>query len=211
MAVIPRLIGISPGDHGCGRTLSWLIQGAVNGGLKAVILREPHLSRAAYVELARRLSPLFGTGLLLHASHDDALEIAERSGWGIHLPGSIEWVGIRPRVSGLLGMSCHTVDDLKRAEDAGADYATYSPVFGPLSKPSDRRPILGPEGIDDAVAQIAIPIIAVGGITADTARQVGHTHCHGIGSMGHLFPGDADADLTQERASSLLAAFSEVR
>ena len=211
MAVIPNLIGISPGDHGCGRTLSWLIQGAVNGGLEAIILREPHLSRAAYVELARRLSPLFGQGLLLHASHDDALEIAERSGWGIHLPASIEWAGVRPRVSGLLGMSCHTVDDLKRAEDAGADYATFSPVFGPLSKPNDRRPTLGPQGIDDAIDQTAIPIIAVGGITTDTADQLGRTRCHGIGSMGHLFPDDADADLTQERASSLLAAFSEAR
>ena len=43
VAMIPRVLGISPGDRGCGRTLTWLLQGAVDGGLQALILREPHL------------------------------------------------------------------------------------------------------------------------------------------------------------------------
>ena len=208
MTMVPTFIGYSPGDHGCGRTLTWLIQGAVDGGMTSLILREPHLSKSAYVELARRVSPLFGPGLILHASHPDARELAQRSGWGLHLPASVEWAGVRPGVSGLLGMSCHSIEDLKRAEELGADYATLSPIFAPTTNPKDRRETLGIEGLASACAAVGVPVIAMGGLTRDTAVRVTETGCHGIGSMSHVFPEDADADLTEDRAYGLISAFS---
>jgi len=211
MTMVPTFIGFSPGDHGCGRTLTWLIQGAVKGGMDSLILREPHLSRAAYVELARRVSPLFGSGLILHASHPDARELSQRSGWGLHLPATVAWSGVRPEVSGLLGMSCHSVEDLKRAEKLGADYATLSPIFGPLANPNDRRETLGVKGLAAACAAVRLPVIAMGGLTCDTAAPLASTGCHGIGSMGHVFPEEADADLTEERAHGLISAFSGSR
>ncbi|MEC8193489.1 MAG: thiamine phosphate synthase [Myxococcota bacterium] len=211
MSNVPTFIGFSPGDHGCGRTLTWLIQGAVEGGMTSLILREPHLSRAAYVELARRVSPLFGPGLILHASHPDARELAQRSGWGLHLPATVGWAGVRPGVSGLLGMSCHSIEDLHRAEELGADYATLSPIFGPLSNPDDCSAALGIERLAAACAAVKLPVIAMGGLTSDTAPQAASTGCHGIGSMGHVFPEEADADLTEERARGLIAAFSGSR
>jgi hypothetical protein len=142
MALIPTVLGISPGCHGCGHTLTWLVQGSVDGGLKALVLREPHLSKVAYVELARRLSPLLGSGMILHASHADALSIAEASGWGLHLPSTAPWDGVRSRVRGLLGASCHTVEDLNKAAAIGADYATLSPVSMDFKQPSHLRPCL---------------------------------------------------------------------
>ncbi len=207
MAIVPRVIGISPGDHGCGRTLTWLIQGAVDGGIRSLILREPHLSRPAYVELARRLSPLLTDGPILHASHPDALAVAHRSGWGLHLPGTVPWEDVRPRVSGLLGMSCHTVEDLAKAAACGADYATLSPVFPPLSKPADTRPTLDVDGLAAAVELNHLPIIAIGGITADNAQRVAATGCHGVGVIGDLFPPDVDSDAVAARANSIVAAF----
>lgn len=211
MKSIPTFIGVSPGDHGCGRTLTWLIQGAVDGGMSSLILREPHLSRAAYVELARRVSPLLGPGLILHASHPDALELAQRSGWGLHLPVSVSWAGVRPGVSGLLGMSCHSMEDLKRAKDLGADYATLSPIFGPPSNLKNSRKTVGVDGLASACAAISLPVIAMGGMTRETAAQVASTGCHGFGAMGHVFPEEADADLTETRTQGLLSAFSESR
>mgnify|MGYP001448492703 CR=1 FL=1 len=207
MAIVPRVIGISPGDHGCGRTLTWLVQGAVDGGIDSLILREPHLSRPAYVELARRLSPLLNGGPILHASHPDAIAIAHRSGWGLHLPGSVEWSGVRSHVTGLLGMSCHTLDDLAKAAACGADYATLSPVFSPISKPADTRPTLGLSGLSAAVEGGHLPIVGIGGITADNAQQVAETGCHGIGVIGHLFPSDVDSDAVAATANRLVNAF----
>ena len=203
MALIPSVIGISPGDHGCGRTLTWLLQGAIDGGLKAVILREPHLSRPAYVELARRVSPLLGSGLILHSSHEDAIDVAEASGWGLHLAKGADIPSARKRVQGLLGVSCHSTEDLHTAADSGADYATISPVFKPLSKPSDLRPPLEPEGLAEAITGIDLPVFALGGITNETASSILHTDVHGVASMGFVFPTDADADLCATNAASL--------
>jgi thiamine monophosphate synthase len=203
MAVIPPVLGISPGDHGCGRTLTWLVQGSVDGGLKALILRESHLSKAAYVELARRLSPLLGSGLILHASHGDALSIAEASGWGLHLPGAVPWEGARSRVRGLLGASCHTIADLHKAVEVGADYATMSPVFAPLSKPSDVRTPLGIDGLQEAISSAPLPVFALGGITDISAPEVAKTDVYGVASMSYLFPSESDADITAAHAANL--------
>ena len=203
MAMIPAVLGISPGDHGCGHTLTWLVQGSVDGGLKALVLREAHLSKAAYVELARRISPLLGSGLILHASHDDALSIAEASGWGLHLPKAVEWEGVRAKVRGLLGVSCHTVEDLHRATEIGADYATLSPVFAPLSKASDLREPMGVEGLQEAISSATLPVFALGGITNTSAPDIAKTDIHGIASMSYLFPTESDADITAAHAATL--------
>lgn len=206
--MIPRVLGISPGDHGCGRTLTWLLQGAVDGGLQALILREPHLSKPAYVELARRISPLFRSGLILHASHPDATDVAESSGWGLHLPSGSDIGACRVRVRGLLGVSCHDGAELRAAEDAGADYATISPVFPPLSKPNDVRGALGIDGLRSAIDGIHMPVFALGGLTAESAASLVHTDIHGIASMGHLFPADADADTCAANAAALCTIMS---
>lgn len=203
MALIPTVLGISPGCHGCGHTLTWLVQGSVDGGLQALVLREAHLSKVAYVELARRLSPLLGSGMILHGSHADALSIAEASGWGLHLPSTAPWNGIRSRVRGLLGASCHTVEDLEKAAAIGADYATLSPVFQPLSKPSGVPEPIGIDGLQAAISSAPLPVFALGGITNTSAPEVAKTDIHGVASMSYLFPTDSDADITAAHAATL--------
>jgi len=208
MALMPRMLGISPGDHGCGRTLTWIVQGAVCGGLRALILREPHLSEAAYVELARRLAPLLGPGLILHASHPKAIHIAGRAGWGLHMPATADWSATRSQVNGWLGASCHTADDLARAVDAGCDYVTLSPVFTPLSKPTDIRTCLGLDGLTKLSSEFDIPVFALGGVNAENIGEVIQTGVHGAASMGFLFPTDADADVSTENATALAAVLN---
>ena len=205
MAVMPRLLGISPGDHGCGRTLSWIIQGAVDGGLRGLVLRDPHLSTVAYVELARRLSPLLGPGLILHGSHPEAVHIANRAGWGLHMPASMEWAGVRAQVKGWLGASCHNADELARAVEAGVDYAMVSPIFPPISKPGETRQTLGIKGLEELMGGVEIPIFALGGVDASNVRSLIEVGVHGVGSMGFLFPGDADADVAADSAAHLTA------
>ena len=203
MTTLPTVLGISPGDHGCGRTLTWLFRGAIEGGLKAIVLREPHLSKPAFVELARRVSPLLGQGLILHASHPDAIDIAEAAGWGLHLPQGAAIDSARTRIRGWLGVSCHSSDDLEQAEAAGADYATLSPIFRPNSKPSDLRPMFGPEGLAQAISGIEMPVFALGGVDGETANELTHTDVHGVASIGFLFPSQADSDECARNAASL--------
>lgn len=87
---------------------------------------------------------------------------------GVHLPGN--WIDLsRYRVivpaGFLIGVSCHSREDLLRAQAEGADYAYLSPVFAPLSK-QDARPPLGLDGFSGMVAGLSLPVLALGGITA---------------------------------------------
>ncbi len=92
---------------------------------------------------------------------------------GVHLPSrSLSPATIRKTVPDdfLLGVSCHSREELLRAEDQGASYAYLSPVFSPLSK-NDPAPILGPEGFQKAIAGISIPVYALGGITPERIAE----------------------------------------
>jgi thiamine-phosphate pyrophosphorylase len=86
---------------------------------------------------------------------------------GVHLPSGSPpprfWRSITP--SGFLfGVSCHAVEEVRQAEQHGADYVLFGPVFAPLSKSSNLNP-RGLEGLAVAAASVKIPVLALGGIT----------------------------------------------
>jgi thiamine-phosphate pyrophosphorylase len=100
---------------------------------------------------------------------------------GVHLPsGSIapcEWRAIAP-AGFLIGVSCHSLEDVLRAESEGADYVLFGPVFAPLSKTSDLEP-RGLEELRRVSRAVRIPVLALGGITWGNAEA-----CVGAGAAG---------------------------
>jgi thiamine-phosphate pyrophosphorylase len=100
---------------------------------------------------------------------------------GAHLPAGSPppsaWRSIAPPAF-LIGVSCHSLDELQRAAREGADYALFSPVFRPLSKP-DGRPPHGLDGLRAACSAVPIPVYALGGITAENM-----IHCLQAGAAG---------------------------
>ena len=78
----------------------------------------------------------------------------------------------------LVGVSCHSVDDVRNAEADGADYVVFGPVFPPLSKSAD----LEPRGLDElarAAAAVRIPVLALGGVTRENSAA-----CVSAGAAG---------------------------
>lgn len=73
--------------------------------------------------------------------------------------------------SAIIGISTHNLMEAQRAEKDGADYISFGPIFQTKTKKDADGP-KGLEGLRAFVPKIGIPIVAIGGITADTAVSV---------------------------------------
>jgi thiamine-phosphate pyrophosphorylase len=119
-----------------------------------------------------------GVKLLVNTRIDVALAA---SAAGAHLPSGSpapsHWRAIAPP-GFLLGVSCHSVDEVRTAESEGADYVLFGPVFDPISKPPD-LPARGLKELSRTAAAVKIPVLALGGITTANAEQ-----CAAAGAAG---------------------------
>jgi thiamine-phosphate pyrophosphorylase len=150
-----------------GRPLEEVASQAVDGGVNVVQLREKDLAGGELYDLAVTVHAVVrGRALLLV---NDRVDVAIAAGVdGVHLPeGGIAGAKAR-RMTGeacLIGRSVHSIEAATRAVADGADYV----VFGSVHETASKRgaPAAG-VGFVRAVAEaVNVPVIAVGGITAN--------------------------------------------
>jgi len=161
---------------------------AARAGLTDLMIREKDLPRAALFGLARdaiaRARPC-GVRVIVN----DRLDVALAAGAdGVHLgvaglplAAVKEMAGTRLRV----GASTHTLGELRAAAAAGADYATFGPVFPTASKAAYGPPA-GVEALREAVRAVPIPVLALGGITASRAPELRDTGIAGVAAIGAI-------------------------
>jgi thiamine-phosphate pyrophosphorylase len=164
-----------------GATLLDSIARNLRNGVTWIQVREKDLSSRGLYELviaAQALPNPHGTKFIVNTRADVALAAGTD---GVHFPaGSPEprrWRGIVPP-GFLLGVSCHTAEEVIAAEIEGATYAVFGPVFPPISKVS----VLSPHGIDGlarAAIRVRIPVLALGGITRENSAA-----CISAGAQG---------------------------
>jgi thiamine-phosphate diphosphorylase len=176
---------------------------SVEGGVAGVLLREKDLPRDARAALAASLRDVTAaSGSKLLVASDMALALAVGAD-GVHLAASDAWPDPSPdawpdpspdergRARVGVGRSCHTVEELGRADELGAGWATFSPVFATSSKPGYGPP-LGIAGLAAGCrATPSLPVLALGGVDIGTAGRCVAAGACGVAVMGAVM-GAAD-------------------
>lgn len=147
-------------------------------GVEWIQIRDKDLSARALFDLvsaALKLPNPHLSKLIVNTRADVALACGAA---GVHLPSGSPAPRVWRRPGFLVGVSCHSVEEVRKAEAEGADYTAFGPVFAPLSK-STGLPPKGLEELAQAAAAVRIPVLALGGITPENSAA-----CISAGAAG---------------------------
>lgn len=166
------------------------LQNALERGLRLVQLRSlgdfNKLNPTEGLELAKHALALcqqFNASLVLNSGLGFTLE-----GAGLHLSASMaRHHSQRPEVQGLLGVSCHSRQELAHAERLNPDYVLLSPVTPTQSHPEAEA--LGWEAFEELAAAINCPVYALGGMSAADLGEARRRGAQGVAAIS-AFWGD---------------------
>jgi thiamine-phosphate pyrophosphorylase len=155
---------------------------AIRGGADVIQFREKAASTREQIVVVRRLVELArrsGAKLIVNDRIDVAIAADAH---GVHLghddfPLTLarEWLG----PDRIIGASVRSLEEAHRAAQAGADYLGAGPVRATASK-ADAGPVIALEELRSMVGAVEIPVIAIGGIDADSVAEIMHAGVHGI-------------------------------
>lgn len=182
---------------------------ALDGGVRAVQLREKDLAGRDLFLLAERMRSLtagFGARLLIN----DRADVAKAVGAdGVHLGVLSLPPGEARRLLGaqaLIGCSAHNLVELGEAEEGGADFVTFGPVYPTPSKASFGPPA-GTRALAEVCRASVVPVFALGGIRAENLEEVTRAGSFGVA----LISGIVAAEDPRAAAAGLLEHFTRSR
>ncbi|WP_313210702.1 thiamine phosphate synthase [Stutzerimonas nitrititolerans] len=190
-----------------GRLLPY-VEAALRGGVRLLQYRDKSGDEARRQREAQALAELcahHGAALIIN----DDLELAAHLGVGLHLgqeDGSLAIARERLGPQAIVGATCHAQLTLaERAIEDGASYVAFGRFFNSNTKP-------GAPAADDALLQQARarfrqPIVAIGGITLDTAPRLIAQGADLIAVIHALFAADSAAEVEQ-RAQAFSRLFA---
>lgn len=159
------------------------VRAAVEAGVSMVQVREKRLSARNIFDLAAALAKITrnsDTRLLIN----DRADVAKAAGAdGVHLTTRSLSTSLIRRMFGeefLIGVSTHSVEEIRSAIDSKADFAVFGPVF---AVPHKGEPV-GVKVLDDVCTEFgSFPIIAIGGIDKTNFSPVIETKAAGFAAI----------------------------
>ena len=164
------------------------IRAAITAGVDWVQIREKDLTGRELLALVR--DAVAGSGST-RVIVNDRLDVALAAGAaGVHLGREslsardvVNWCrsGNAPR-DFLIGVSCHSLEEAREAESAGASYIFFGPVFDTPSKRGMGEP-QGVARLGEICRSVAIPVVAIGGVSEDNAGECFRAGATGIAAI----------------------------
>jgi 8-oxo-dGTP diphosphatase len=154
------------------------LQAKLDDGLKLIQLREKSLAREDLYSLAEQVVALahaYDAKVLINSDVSLAQEVGAD---GVHLTSS-QLIELKERPDlNWCAASCHSAEELRRAEVLGCDFAALSPVLPTQSHPG--APHLGWETFESITSRSTMPVYALGGLQLGDMQTAWRHGAHGI-------------------------------
>ncbi|MCY7008699.1 thiamine phosphate synthase [Fusobacterium simiae] len=163
------------------------IEGAIEGGVKIVQLREKNLFSKDFYEKALKVKEICKSHGMLFIIND-RLDIAQAVGAdGVHLGQSDIPIEVARKIlkdKFLIGATARNVDEAIRAELSGADYIGSGAIFGTNTKDNAKK--LEMAELKKIVNSVKIPVFAIGGININNVSILKNIGLQGICSVSGI-------------------------
>jgi thiamine-phosphate pyrophosphorylase len=185
-----------------GRDLLWVLEQALDGGVKAIQLREKDLSGRDLFSLAERshkLCQAYDAALFINDRVDVAMAVDAA---GVQLSQtSLPVITTRALLGPqkIIGVSTHSLREAKEAEQNGADFVLFGPVYFTASKAAYGAP-QGLPALKTIVDNISLPVYAIGGIKPENIESTKKLGVRGVALISAI----VSAESPKETAAKML-------
>jgi thiamine-phosphate pyrophosphorylase len=172
----------------------------LEGGAKIVQFRHKSSFSREICRQAVRIAELCRSCGAIFIVNDRA-DIALIAGAGLHVGQDDLTASDARRLLGphaRIGLSTHDPAQLAEALAEPVDYVAIGPVFATASKPNPGTPV-GLEGLRAAAARATLPLVAIGGITRETARATLAAGAKSLALIRDLLPDEASPRAVRQR------------
>lgn len=165
-----------------GKDLLRILEQALDGGLRAIQLREKDLGGRELFILAEKVKALcnrYRACLFVNDRVDVALGVDAE---GVQLGSASMPVDVVRTLVGqtkIIGVSTHSLKEAEEAQRAGADFVLFGPIYFTPSKAAYGKP-QGILSLKEVVEKISLPVYAIGGIKAENIAEVKETRVRGV-------------------------------
>lgn len=170
-----------------------------------VQIREKDLDTRPLIELVQHLMPL----IKRHQGKvfvNDRIDLAMAlDADGVHLRSDSLPLPLARRLLGqekLIGISTHSVEEVRKAESEGADFIVLGPIFETSSKRMYGPP-LGLHTLETACRTSRLPIFAIGGLNPTHVPSVLASGAYGVAVISAILQAPSIVDRTHEFLSQL--------
>jgi len=168
---LPVLYPITDRGLASGRSHAEIVRLLADGGSTLVQVREKWMPDGLLTAAVRECLAVKGVRIIVN-DRPDVVKVTGAA--GVHLgeedlPADAARALLGER--GLIGVSTHSVEDAVRACALPVDYVALGPVFGTPNASLD-RPALGVEAVALAARRVTLPLVAIGGITLESASAL---------------------------------------
>lgn len=175
------------------------IEEAIKGGVSVVQIREKTADTKDFYNLALKVKEItakYNVPLIINDRVDIALAIDAD---GVHVGQSDMPCDITRKLIGndkILGVSAATIEEAKKAQKDGADYIGTGAVFPTTTK--DDAPSITKKELKEIVDSINIPVVAIGGITLENAKELVDTGIKGLSVVSAIMSSDNPKKSSEE-------------